>query len=152
MGDLNKQELRRLAEAATGGDWEYRLGLIRTMPDSDGYVPVAVAPNAPKNWRPQRDTNMQYIAEAHPSVILALLDELAQAKCESGHAIQQKDAAYAECKALREDAERYRWLRDSSESIHQFYLSTPIWFTGVKFSKENVDSTIDAAMSKGDQQ
>lgn len=50
--------------------------------------------------------------------------------------------------ALRRDAERYRWLRDSSESIHQFYLSTPIWFTGVKFSKENVDSTIDAAMSK----
>ncbi|MFJ2455416.1 hypothetical protein ACIOWK_27390 [Pseudomonas protegens] len=50
---------------------------------------------------------------------------------------------------LRKDAERYRWLRDSSESIHQFYLSTPIWFTSVKFSKENVDSTIDAAMGKG---
>ncbi|WP_448645359.1 hypothetical protein [Pseudomonas mediterranea] len=48
--------------------------------------------------------------------------------------------------ALRKDAERYRWLRDNSESVHQFYLSTPIWFTGVKFSKENVDSTIDAAM------
>lgn len=53
--------------------------------------------------------------------------------------------------ALRKDADRYRWLRDSSESIHQFYLSTPIWFTGVKFSKENVDSTIDAAMSQGEQ-
>jgi len=52
----------------------------------------------------------------------------------------------AELTALRKDAERYRWLRDSSESIHQFYLSTPIWFTGVKFSKENVDSTIDGAM------
>ena len=55
-------------------------------------------------------------------------------------------ALIAENEALRKDAERYRWLRDSSESIHQFYLSTPIWFTGVKFSKENVDSTIDAAM------
>ncbi|QXG49198.1 hypothetical protein [Pseudomonas viridiflava] len=53
-----------------------------------------------------------------------------------------------ECEKLRKDAERYQWLRDESESIHQFYLSTPIWFTGVKFSKENVDSTIDAAMSK----
>jgi len=50
---------------------------------------------------------------------------------------------------LLKDAERYRWLRDRSESIHQFYLSTPIWFTGVKFSKENVDSTIDAAMTIG---
>lgn len=49
---------------------------------------------------------------------------------------------------LTPDAERYRWLRDSSESIHQFYLSTPIWFTGVKFSKDNVDNTIDAAMNK----
>lgn len=48
------------------------------------------------------------------------------------------------------DAERYRWLRDNSESIHQFYLSTPIWFTGVKFSKGNVDDTIDAAMRRGD--
>lgn len=54
----------------------------------------------------------------------------------------------AECEALRKNSARYQWLRDESESIHQFYLSTPIWFTGVKFSKENVDSTIDAAMSK----
>ena len=61
---------------------------------------------------------------------------------------QAANAARDEAEALRKDAERYRWLRDNSESIHQFYLSTPIWFTGVKFSKENVDSTIDAAMSK----
>jgi hypothetical protein len=53
-----------------------------------------------------------------------------------------------EIEALRKDAERYRWLRDKSESIHQFYMSTPIWFTGVKFSKENVDRTIDAAMNR----
>lgn len=52
-----------------------------------------------------------------------------------------------EIELLRKDAERYRWLRDKSESVHQFYLSTPIWFTGVKFSKENVDRTIDAAMN-----
>lgn len=51
--------------------------------------------------------------------------------------------------ALRKDAERYRWLRDKSESVHQFYLSTPIWFTGVKFTPENVDSTIDTAMVEG---
>lgn len=61
------------------------------------------------------------------------------------------DQLKAENEALLKDAKRYQWLRDSSESIHQFYLSTPIWFTGVKFSKENVDSTIDAAMGKGEQ-
>jgi hypothetical protein len=53
-----------------------------------------------------------------------------------------------EIEALRKDAERYRWLRDSSEAFHSFYLSTPIWLAGAKFSKENVDTSIDAAMSK----
>lgn len=67
------------------------------------------------------------------------------------HMYAEVDRLKAENAALRKDAERYRWLRDTSESIHQFYLSTPIWFTGVKFSKENVDSTIDAAMGKGEQ-
>lgn len=62
--------------------------------------------------------------------------------------IAEREQLKAENDALRKDAERYQWLRDKSESIHQFYLSTPIWFTGVKFSKKNVDSTIDAAMSK----
>lgn len=38
-------ELEMLSSKATGGEWEYHMGLIRTMQDSDGYVPVAVAPN-----------------------------------------------------------------------------------------------------------
>lgn len=70
-------ELERLAGKATGGDWEYRLGIIRTMPDSDGYVPIAVAPNAPKNWRAQRDLNLDYIAAAKPETMRALLAERA---------------------------------------------------------------------------
>jgi hypothetical protein len=49
---------------------------------------------------------------------------------------------------LEKNSARYIWLRDKSESVHQFYLSTPIWFTGVKFNPENVDSAIDAAMTK----
>lgn len=64
------------------------------------------------------------------------------------HGFDSWAAALVEIDKLRKDADRYRWLRDRSESIHQFYLSTPIWFTGVKFSKENVDDTIDDAMSK----
>lgn len=51
-----------------------------------------------------------------------------------------------ECESLRKDADRYQWLRDKSESVHQFYLSTPIWFAGVRFRKEDVDNSIDAAM------
>ena len=48
---------------------------------------------------------------------------------------------------LEKNAARYIWLRDKSESVHQFYLSTPIWFTGVKFNQESVDSAIDAALN-----
>lgn len=62
-------------------------------------------------------------------------------------AITALTALAFEVEALRKNSDRYQWLRDKSESVHQFYLSTPIWFTGVKFSKENVDSTIDAAMT-----
>lgn len=61
----------------------------------------------------------------------------------------ERDKLKAEVETLRMGAERYRWLRDSSEAFHSFYLSTPIWLAGARFSKENVDSSIDAAMSKG---
>ena len=59
---------------------------------------------------------------------------------------EQRMALIAENEALRKDADRYHWLRDKSESVHPFYLSTPIWFTGVRFRKEDVDSSIDTAM------
>lgn len=54
-----------------------------------------------------------------------------------------------ECETLRKDAKRYQWLRDKSESLHSFYLSTPIWMTGVRFRQEDVDRSIDAAMTEG---
>lgn len=56
----------------------------------------------------------------------------------------------AENKSLRKDADRYQWLRDRSEAVHQFYLSVPLWFTGVRFRAQDVDEAIDA-MSKGEQ-
>ena len=56
----------------------------------------------------------------------------------------------AENKALRKDSDRYQWLRDKSEAVHQFYLSVPLWFTGVRFRAQGVDNAIDA-MSKGEQ-
>lgn len=51
---------------------------------------------------------------------------------------------------LRKDAKRYQWLRDKSEALHSFYLSVPIWMTGVKFKKESVDISIDAAIKQGE--
>lgn len=76
------------------------------------------------------------------------LDELSEALGRQIADAGQREIAYrAEVEAMRKDAGRYRWLRDKSESLHGFYLSTPIWMTGVRFRPENVDSTIDAAMA-----
>lgn len=120
----NLTELKRLAEAATQGPWSYDGSYVCPARVEKGTTYV-------ETWRSVADCaqpeNTKFIAAANPATVLALI---------------------AENEALRKDSERYRWLRDRSESIHQFYLSTPIWFTGVKFSKENVDSTIDAAMGK----
>ncbi|MES2871421.1 MAG: hypothetical protein V4749_17835 [Pseudomonadota bacterium] len=60
---------------------------------------------------------------------------------------QALDAVFA----LRKDAERYWWLRDKSEALHSFYLSVPIWMTGVKFNQETVDNTIDTMRSGAEQ-
>ena len=60
-------------------------------------------------------------------------------------------ALITEVEALRKDAERYQWLRDKSEALHSFYLSVPIWMTGVKFNKDTVDSTIDTMRAGADQ-
>ena len=48
---------------------------------------------------------------------------------------------------VQRDAERYRWLRDVSVPPHNFYLSVPIEFDGVKYGKSEVDAYIDAAMA-----
>ena len=120
MDELNKKELRRLAEAATGGDWEFRLGMVRTLPDSDGYVAVAVAPSVPRNWRGQRDANMEFIAAANPATILSLLDEL---------------------EACRKDAARYRWLRGRLPGA-AYRVAGVIYSEG----GQGVDQSIDAAM------
>lgn len=54
-------------------------------------------------------------------------------------------AQAAEVQALRADAERYRWLRDVSVPPHNFYLSVPVEFDGVRFTTQDVDAAIDAA-------
>lgn len=45
----------------------------------------------------------------------------------------------------RADAARYRWLRDYSCPPHQFYISVPDEFHGVRFSPPEVDEYIDRA-------
>ena len=64
--------------------------------------------------------------------------------------VRQVSQLKAENEALRKDSDRYQWLRDKSEAVHQFYLSVPLWFTGIRFRAQDVDNAIDA-MSKGEQ-
>ena len=45
------------------------------------------------------------------------------------------------------DAERYRWLRDASVAPHNFYISVPDEFHGVKYQPGEVDAYIDAAIA-----
>lgn len=52
----------------------------------------------------------------------------------------------AECERLRADAERYQWLRDVSVPPHNFYLSVPVEFDGVRYTRAEVDAGIDAAI------
>lgn len=45
------------------------------------------------------------------------------------------------------DAARYRWLRDVSVPPHNFYISVPVEFHGVRYTPAEVDAGIDAAIA-----
>lgn len=78
MDKVNKQELRRLAEEATPGEWGYDGSYVCTSRNEDGAVYV-------ESWNPVSDClltkNAKYIAAANPAAILSLLDELEQKPC-----------------------------------------------------------------------
>ena len=80
---------------------------------------------------------------------------------EKGGIVRAVDAAYiaavnpatvtellAELDALRLDAKRYRWLRDTSVPPARFYLSVPDEFKHMKFAPQEVDAEIDAAIAQ----
>lgn len=52
-----------------------------------------------------------------------------------------------EVERLRGDAMRYCWLRDYSCPPHNFYISVPDEFAGVKYSASEVDNYIDSALA-----
>lgn len=135
-------ELKRLIEEAFGWEWSSDGSNIFAFAGEDEHIAHCYAGYG------NASATAEYIAAVSQSVVLAIINQIEVQQTRIIELAQAANAARDEAEALRKDAERYQWLRDSSESIHQFYLSTPIWFTGVKFSKENVDSTIDAAMSK----
>ena len=102
----------------------------------------------------------EFMAAASPDAVLALIaeiDRLGKMRALDHELnlerelIGERDQARAECEALRKESDRYRWLRDKSESGHSFYLSVPLWLSGIRFRKEDVDAGIDTAMGNGEQ-
>lgn len=57
-----------------------------------------------------------------------------------------------EREAIVADAARYRWLRDVSTPPHNFYISVPDEFHGVRYEPSEVDAYIDAAIAALGQQ
>lgn len=51
----------------------------------------------------------------------------------------------AEIERLKTDAARYQWLRDRSCPPHNFYISVPDEFSGVRYASHEVDAYIDQA-------
>ena len=113
--ELNKAELRRLAEAAIPGDW-FKAGNLLCFD-------VKTGESHGLNVEDDR-----FIASVSPAAVLSLLDECdsLQATCEGldrqndaiaeeiGKVAAERDAALAELEAFRKDAEMYRQLRDGS--------------------------------------
>jgi len=61
--------------------------------------------------------------------------------------IEKQPQAEAVPNDVVRDAARYRWLRDASVPPHNFYISVPDEFHGVKYQPGEVDAYIDAAIA-----
>lgn len=111
---IDKQELRRLAEAATEGPWESvkRTGyegdhydLIQTQQERNGWEIAEVRMDVPHE-------NSAFIAAASPSTILALLDELAEDEGAMKVWRRRAEQAEAELESCKRDADRYKKLKE----------------------------------------
>lgn len=65
-------------------------------------------------------------------------------------ALELIDGQAVKIERLRKDAERYRWLRDKSCPPHNFYVSVPVEFDGLRYTSREVDEYIDAARKEAD--
>lgn len=106
----------------------------------------------PKDLPPHRCQQIVDVFDAHAAEREAVSEWMDLSERRAQRIIElatELNKARDEVEALRKDADRYQWLRDKSDAVHQFYLSVPLWLAGVRFRPQDVDSAIDA-MSKGD--
>jgi len=132
------EKLRALALAATPGPWSaFVIGntvAVDIGPTPTGSNPCIVhwmgfeSCDMPKKYR---KTNAAYIAEANPTNILALLDEIDKLKAENA--------------GLRKDAERYQLVRRGQ---HWAVIDG----IGDSLRAESLDSAVDAAIASARKQ
>lgn len=135
---IGKEKLKALAEAAGPKDY------FAPRPyEEDRY------------YDDQEINRLEFMAEADPATILALLAEIEhlrenhekvctnynRASFASEERGKQIDQLKAENEALRKDAERYRWLRSPNRSCYE--LDSVFDEFGVP-----LDDKIDASMAK----
>lgn len=137
MDKVNKQELRRLAEAAKDLDWAF-------------------------DWMDKRAHALRN--EANPAAILSLLDEcdglMAQHSRDSAElrslcqardeARRERDQLRAELEQYRKDALRYRWLRSRPVDCPTTGPDLAFWddHAGDALRMDEADCAIDTAMAK----
>ena len=148
MNELNKAELRSLAEAAMPGDW-FKAGNLLCFD-------VKTGESHGLNVEDDR-----FIAAANPAAVLSLLDqcdglmaqhardsvELSNQCHASDLARRQRDkaeaeraAALAELEACRNDAGRYRWITENCDIDYRGHRPDGDYASS--------DEAIDAAMAK----
>jgi len=156
---VNKAQLKALAEAATPGEWGYSGDYIAPTRSESGATYVEA-------WRSigQAKTaeDIQFIAAANPATVLALLSEIERieliSRISCNHdaymaVLSERDQLKAENEALRQDAERYRFIRQGQmiegESCSEG-LCLDLWDAegaGQMLVLEEADQAIDAAMA-----
>lgn len=105
-GAMNTDELRRLAQAATPGEWEQYLyedhdgppacddiGVQASNTDAHALEVLCTmewSSSHPRDFtRDQATANAAYIAAAHPAAVLALLDDVDRLRAALREAVQQ---------------------------------------------------------------
>lgn len=142
------EELERLSKAATQGVWRYRpdqyddWGIVKSAVATDGFACVLAQfrdPDALDNETLARHREAKTDPwEANARFVTTLVNAY-----RTGQLVPTMPSGDV-VKAVK-DAARYRWLRDHSVPPHNFYISVPDEFHGVKYGPDEVDAYIDAA-------
>lgn len=151
MTDLNKSELRRLAEACRAESCADEGEEARRLLELHGEIePEDILSLLDENDKLQADNSSMR------GSLKAYAENMKKQIRESGRMQRERDQIRAEVEALRKDAGRYRWLRERSFGFSHDEagrgISTMRWgewhYDTPEGHAAQMDMAIDAAMAK----